>query len=143
MSRFDEFPKGMAEFQGSVTDGVGLSAKDFPSLHSSASKFGGASASTSAPIPPVSTGAAAASSSLHVSSPSPNACWSSLFPSEKAAKLQYHKPQMANDTTSIFIPKSIHNLGFSVWEDCLVGQFLGGSQAFSQIQAVVRQIWGR
>lgn len=65
---------------------------------------------------------------------SSSANWSSLFHSEKAATLRFHQLSVEDGKPSIFIPKSVHNLGISAWEDCLVGQFLGIAAPLAQIQ---------
>lgn len=48
----------------------------------------------------------------------PDSCWSSLFSFEKATHLHYHHPLFANGKHSVFISKSVHDQGISVWEDC-------------------------
>lgn len=73
-----------------------------------------------------------------------NSTRSSLFSSGKDAQFHYHQPQFSNGKHSVFISKSVHNQGISVWEDCLVEKSLGSSPLpFSQIQAIARKIWER
>lgn len=143
MSRLIEFHKGLAIVHG-ATDRVWLSAKDFPPLNPSVSKFGPSSTTAPPPANPGSMNSSPAVPSIvHATAqpaPSPTVCWSSLFHFEKAAKLQYHKRQVADGKPSVFIPNSVNNLGFSNWEDYLVGPFLGVSPPLSQIQVVICQI---
>lgn len=116
--------------------------KDFPPLNSSASKSG--HALLMGPyliILLVSSATTAASLSVHVTSFSSTTCWSSLFHSEKAAKLQYPKPQVADSKPSVFILKSVNNLGFFASKDCLVGQFLGGSPHFPKFRLSLGEFW--
>lgn len=147
MSRFEEFIKGMEAVHGPI-NGVSFNSKDFPplsSLQSPKSSSKSPIASSAVPLPsknPIRSDAGPSSSHAVVQSiVAPPASWSSLFHSDQAAKLQFHQPCVDNGKPSVFIPKSIHKLGFSAWEDCLMGQFLGASPSFSQIQAVARQIW--
>lgn len=135
MSRFEEFIKGMEAVHGPIY-GVSLSEKDFPPLPSNpmstspsqrAASLSAASPSSSSPNQAGPASILGASGLHGVVQPDahPPSNWSSLFHSDQAAKLQSHKPLVANGKPSVFIPKSIHKLGFTAWEDCLVGQFLG------------------
>lgn len=156
MSRFEEFIKGMEKVHGSLR-GVNLSEKDFPPLtsnlkpsSSSPAALVSQAASTIVPAPVCSvlesSASRVASSSLHgAAQPTPpsHPSWSSPFHSDQAAMLQYHQHLVTNGKPSVFIPKSIHKLGFSSWEDCLVGQFLDASPPLFQIQAIARQTWGK
>lgn len=167
MARFGDFVRGMAEVQNKTRLGEG----DFPPLSSSkpgsSSTQKGKQASTStsferdqeaSPMSGSAQGKASASSkggdqaevvSDEVQGENPQAAtapcasWSSLFTTNKAATLKYHQPSVEDGKSSVFISKLVHSLGFSAWEDCLVGQFLGFTPPLAQIQAVLRQLWGR
>lgn len=149
---FEEFVKAMVSIHGSM-DGVSFNPSDFPPLSAKSSVAGlnsSSSPSSAANLRPdvVPTTGSTTKGALHADLmvsfyvADVQLSWSSLFPTDKAAQLYFHQPLVANGKPSVFILKSVYHKGFSVWEDCLVGQFFG-APPFSQIQSVARQLWGR
>lgn len=124
-------------------EGVGLCEKDFSPLNPESSTPSPSLIVVLSPLAAmpasstlVNSDSKELSSSLHAATKpnsSPTSSWSSLFHFDKAARLQYNQPLVADGKPSVFILKSVHNLGISTWEDCLAGQFLGASPPLSQI----------
>lgn len=73
------------------------------------------------------------------SSGSQQPSWRSLFGSN--TKLQYFNPMVENGKKTVSIAKETHDLGVSLWEDCLVGQFLGPSPRLAQIIGTINNLW--
>lgn len=133
MSRFEDFIKGMEKVYGPI-NGATLSEKNFPPLLSNPKpnlSSHGVSAPPAVSLSPANSNphkstSKAESSGMHgvvqLVAPLP-IIWSSLFHSDQAAKLQFHHPLVADGKPSAFIPKSVHKLRFSAWEDCHIGQF--------------------
>lgn len=140
-----QFSPGMASAQGSRS-GVAFTPKDFSPLGSklptsspnvspigsspSSPQMASASYSNGFGPSPVGPASNVGSATLHAAPPlvafngEVKSSWSSLFHTGISAQLCYHHLLVANGKHSIFISKSVHNLGISVWENCLVGQFL-------------------
>lgn len=118
-----------------------LSKPSSSSMAALVSPAGGSAAPAPTSSIPENSVTRATSSSLHESAqpPSPShPSWSSLFNYDQVASLQYHQPLVADGKPSVFICKLIHKLRFSACVDFLVGQFLGITPPFSQIQAIAR-----
>lgn len=66
----------------------------------------------------------------------------SLFCNAIESKLQFHAPVLCNGRKIVQISKATHELGKSLWENCLIGQFFGPAPKISQIEALVSKLWG-
>lgn len=62
---------------------------------------------------------------------------------EVGSTLQYYEPVLENGKKTVCISKETHDLGFSLWEDYLVGQFFGSTPRFAQIASTTNNLWGR
>lgn len=50
-------------------------------------------------------------------------------------KLPYHKPVVKDGKPFILLPKDVCENAATLWEDSLVGQFVGSSPEYNQIQS--------
>lgn len=108
-----KFAQGMAQAMGSASLG-----EDFPPLR------------RDSPVGSSSTAAAEAGGP----SDEGKGHWSSLFGSSSEATLSFHPPVISNGKKVVSIPKSVHEQGLIIWEDCLLGQFYGPAPKLSFIK---------
>lgn len=55
-------------------------------------------------------------------------------------KIPYHAPTIK--VGIVLLPKSVYDHASSLWEDSLIGQFVGNSPSYAQIQSTTNLLWG-
>lgn len=58
-------------------------------------------------------------------------------------KLSYHEPILQDGKRLIQMPLTICENALSLWEDSLVGQFVGNAPSYNQIHGTANHLWGR
>ncbi|GKV25846.1 hypothetical protein SLEP1_g35229 [Rubroshorea leprosula] len=57
--------------------------------------------------------------------------------------LNFHPPVLDNGKLRVKVPHAIHDEGIKLWEDCLIGTFMGDAPSYGHILSMANHIWGR